>query len=218
MTDAAPAAVVLATAPRPGRCKTRLEPMLGPEGCAALQATLIRRAVAWAAEVGTPYVAFAPADAREETAALVPPGTRLLEQAGEDAVTRVAAAAEQVLAERDGPVLLVGVDTPQSAPLVGRQALEDLACGCDLTFGPSADGRFYLVGVREPHPEVFDLPDGAWEGPRVLELTLGAAHEADLSLAMLRSERAAERGGRRPRDARRPDRSAGRRRGPPRLG
>ena len=189
MTDARAAAVVLAAAPRPGRCKTRLEPLLGPDGCAALQAVLIRRAAAWAAEVGTPYVAFGPADARDEVAELAP-GARLIELAGDDPVARVAAAADAVLAEHGGPVLLVGVDTPQIRPQVGRQALEDLAAGCDLTFGPSADGRFYLVGLREPHPEVFALPEGAWQGPRVLELALTAAHEAGLDLAMLRGERA----------------------------
>ncbi len=180
---------MLAAAPRPGHCKTRLEPLLGPEGCAALQAVLIRRAVAWAAEVGTPYVAFGPADARDEVAALAP-AARLIELAGAEPVARVGAAAEQVLAEHGGPVLLVGVDTPQIGAQVGRQALEDLAAGCDLTFGPSADGRFYLVGLREPHPEVFALPEGAWQGPRVLELALTAAHEAGLELAMLRGERA----------------------------
>ena len=53
--DAGAAAIVIAKAPRPGLCKTRLEPLLGAQGCADLQAALIRRATAWAAEVGTPY-------------------------------------------------------------------------------------------------------------------------------------------------------------------
>ncbi len=44
-----PAAIVIAKAPRPGLCKTRLEPVLGPDGCARLQRALLRRAAAWAA-------------------------------------------------------------------------------------------------------------------------------------------------------------------------
>ena len=189
MTDAGAAAIVIAKAPRPGLCKTRLEPQLGADGCAALQAELIRRAAAWAAEVGTPYVAFTPADAREEIAALAPEGTRLIEQSGGDLGDRLAAATGFVLDEHGGPVVLIGVDTPQITPEVGLQAIEDLRCGVDVTFGPAADGGYYLVGLNEPHPEVFDLPSEKWGGPEVFELSLAAAHAAGLQLAMLRAER-----------------------------
>ena len=187
--DAGAAAIVIAKAPRPGLCKTRLEPLLGPEGCAALQAELVRRAAAWAAAVATPYVAFTPADAREEIAALVPPQTTLIDQADGDLGDRLAAATGHVLAEHGGPVVLIGVDTPQLRPRIGRQALEDLRSGIDVTFGPAADGGYYLVGLSEPHPEIFDLPTEAWGGEQVFELSLAAAHRAGLSLAMLRPER-----------------------------
>jgi uncharacterized protein len=183
------AAIVIAKAPRPGLCKTRLEPLLGPDGCARLQAALVRRAARWAAAVATPYVVFTPGDARAEMEALVPEGTRLVEQVGGDLGDRLAGATAHVLAEHGGPVVLIGVDTPQLAPEVGRQALEDLRGGCDVTFGPAADGGYYLVGLREPHPEVFALPTEKWGGPEVLELSLAAASQAGLALAMLRSER-----------------------------
>jgi uncharacterized protein len=183
------AAIVIAKAPRPGLCKTRLEPLLGPDGCARLQAGLVRRAAAWAAAVARPYLAFTPADARDEMAALAPEGTTLLDQAEGDLGDRLAAATTQVLTEHGGPIVLIGVDTPQLEPEVGRQALEDLRRGCDVTFGPAADGGYYLIGLREPHPELFALPTEAWGGPQVLELSLAAAHRAGLSMAMLRSER-----------------------------
>lgn len=183
------AAIVIAKAPRPGLCKTRLEPLLGADGCAALQAELIRRAAAWAAAVGTPYVAFTPADAREEIAALAPEGTRLIEQAEGDLGDRLAAATAFVLDEHGGPVVLIGVDTPQIKPEVGLQAIEDLRNGVDVTFGPAADGGYYLVALAEKHPEVFDLPSEKWGGPEVFELSLAAAHAAGLQLAMLRAER-----------------------------
>ena len=44
MTARRPAALVMARAPRAGEVKTRLEPLLGPEGCARLQAELLARA------------------------------------------------------------------------------------------------------------------------------------------------------------------------------
>lgn len=183
------AAIVLAKAPRAGLCKTRLEPLLGRDGCARLQQVLIRRALAWAASIGTPYLVFTPPDARDELAALAPDGTCLVEQIDGTLGERIAAATDHVLAEHGGPVVLIGVDTPLLRPETGLQALEDLRCGCDVTFGPAADGGFYLVGLREPHPEVFALPPDRWGGPEVLGLALAAAHEAGLSLAMLRAER-----------------------------
>lgn len=186
MPDAA--AIVIAKAPRPGLCKTRLEPVLGPGGCANLQRALLRRAAVWAARVGTSYVAFTPADAREEIAALAPEA-KLIEQVEGDLGDRLAAATAAVLAEHGGPVVLVGVDTPQLTAAHAEAALDDLRDGVDVTFGPADDGGYYLIGLRAPQPAVFDLPTHQWGGPEVLRLSLEAAARQGLSLAMLRSER-----------------------------
>jgi hypothetical protein len=185
---ARPAVVVLAKAPRPGLCKTRLHPLLGPDGSARLQAALIRRAVAWASELGDAYVAFTPDDARGELAALAP-GATLFAQAEGDLGDRLADATGRVLREHGGPVVLVGVDAPTLTAEHGRAALEDLADGCDVTFGPATDGGWYLVALREPHPELFALPTERWGGPEVLRLTLERVARAGLSLGLLRSER-----------------------------
>ena len=183
-----PAAIVIAKAPRPGLCKTRLEPLLGPEGCARLQAALVARAAAWAAEVGDAFVVFTPDDAREEMAALAPRAT-LLAQAEGSLGDRLAAAFRAVFAEHPGPALLIGVDTPQLRAAHAEAALGDLEDGIDVTVGPAADGGYYLIGLREPNDAVFALPAELWGGPEVLVRTLRAADEAGLTVAMLRSER-----------------------------
>ena len=78
-----PAVLVMARAPRPGEAKTRLEPLLGREGCARLQAALIARAVAWAGEVGCePWVACTPGDARDELAACAPGAAGFAQEGG----------------------------------------------------------------------------------------------------------------------------------------
>lgn len=183
-----PAAIVIAKAPRPGLCKTRLEPLLGAEGCARLQAVLVRRAAAWAAEAGDAFVAFTPDAARDEMAALAP-GATLLPQVEGDLGDRLAGATGEVLERHGGPVVLIGVDTPQLHAAHAEAALEDLRDGIDVTFGPAADGGYYLVGLSEPRPELFALPTERWGGPEVLSLSLAAAHAAGLSLGMLRAER-----------------------------
>jgi uncharacterized protein len=186
-----PAALVMAKAPRAGEVKTRLEPLLGPDGCARLQELLLARAARWAADVapGAAFVAFTPEDALAEVGDLVPAGTDLFPQEGADLGDRLAAATARVLAMHDGPLLTVGTDLATLEPRHAAAALEDLADGIDVTFGPAFDGGYYLIGLREPHPEVFALPSEEWGGPRVLQLSLQAAAEAGLSLGMLRGER-----------------------------
>jgi uncharacterized protein len=189
LTDAArPAAIVIAKAPRPGLCKTRLEPLLGPDGCARLQAALVRRAAAWACAAGDAFVAYTPGEARDEMAGLAP-GATLIEQPEGDLGERLAAATTAVLEQHGGPAVLVGVDTPQLDASHAEAALDDLRCGIDVTFGPAADGGYYLVGLNEPRPELFALPPEKWGGPEVFGLTLAAVAEARLSVGMLRSER-----------------------------
>lgn len=183
-----PAVLIMARAPRPGECKTRLQPLLGAEGCARLQSALIGRALAWAGEIGAePWIAFTPADAGEEVAADLPPD-RLFPQRGTDLGERLADATERVLADHDGPLLTIGTDLPTLRPLHARAALGDLEAGCDFSLGPAADGGYYLAAQRDPHPELFALPPDAWGGPSVFELTIAAAHAAGLSLGMLRLE------------------------------
>ena len=183
-----PAAIVIAKAPRPGLCKTRLEPLLGRDGCARLQAVLVARAAAWASAVGDAFVVFTPEDAREEIAALAP-GATLLAQADGSLGDRLASAFRAVLASHPGPALLVGVDTPQLGRAHADAALGDLRDGIDVTVGPAADGGYYLIGLREPNDAVFALPSELWGGSEVLLRTLAAAHDEGLSVAMLRSER-----------------------------
>jgi uncharacterized protein len=191
VTPVGPAALVMAKAPRAGETKTRLEPLLGAEGCARLQRLLLARAASWATEVapGAAFVAFTPDDALAEVGDLVPAGTDLFPQEGADLGERLAAATERVLAMHEGPLLTVGTDLATLEPAHAAAALDDLADGIDVTFGPAFDGGYYLIGLREPHPEVFALPSEAWGGARVLQLSLEAAAKAGLSLGMLRGER-----------------------------
>ena len=183
------AAVVLARAPVPGACKNRLEPLLGPDGCARLQATLIARAVAWAhaAAPGAAYLGHT--GAAGGVRGLVAAATHLFEQVDGDLGRRLVAAAARVHARTGGPLLVVGADVPALGPAHAAAALDDLHHGCDVVLGPSTDGGYYLIGLREPRPELFALGADAWGGRNVLRLTVAAAERAGLSVGLLRAER-----------------------------
>lgn len=134
--------VVIAKEPVPGRVKTRLSPPLTPAEAAGLAAAALADTLA--------VVAAAPAARR--VLALdgcpgdwLPAGFEVRPQAAGDLADRIAAA----LGEVTGPVLLVGMDTPQlSVELLAADP------GRDGWFGPAADGGFWALGLARPCPDL----------------------------------------------------------------
>ncbi|HWF74277.1 MAG TPA: DUF2064 domain-containing protein [Solirubrobacteraceae bacterium] len=194
-TATGPAVVVMASAARPGQVRRALEPLLGPDGCAALQSALLLAAVEWGHAVapGEVYVAYEPAGAAAEMQALLPAGAVLFPQHGEGIGHRLADATERVFARHRGPVLVVWPDLPRLRPEHAAAALDDLSAGCELALGPLIDGGFYLIAVDEPQPKLFDLPEHAWRAPDILEMALAAARDTGLEVGILRAERALHR-------------------------
>lgn len=184
-------ALVMARAPRPGECKTRLEPLLGPERCARLQAVLVRRAADWAAAVAPEraLVAFDPADAEDELPRLVPAAVELVPQAAGDCVERLQSAVGLAFERFGGPLLVVGTGLPRLGPGHAAAALLDMAEGADATFGPALDGGYYLVALREPRPELLGPARSGPGDDSVLARTLALAAERRLEVGLMRTER-----------------------------
>src|SRR5256714_7548141 len=179
----------MADAPRPGATKPALEPLRGPEGCARLQRALIAGAGRWAAASGEPYVAYAPAGAREEIAGLAPAGAALFAQADGHRGERLAAAFERVCEQHGGPVVMIGIDQPALSSTHARAAADDLRAGVDVTLGPATGGGYYLLGATRFDPALFAIDPAAWGGGDIMSLTLRSLLDAGLSFGWLRSER-----------------------------
>jgi len=168
------AVVVMAKAPRPGRAKTRLHPLLGPAGCDALQAALIEHTAALAAGVAPTFLAVDPPGAEEEVRPLVPPGVELFGQVPGNLGARMTSAVEHVAAHTGTPVLVLGTDVPTLGADVLRRAAGLLADGADAVVGPALDGGYYLLGLPTPDPAAFALDPALWGGSQVLAATLTA--------------------------------------------
>jgi uncharacterized protein len=144
------ALVVIAKAPAPGRAKTRLCPPFTPEQAAALAEAALRDTLA--------AVAAAPARRRllaldGEPGEWLPPCLDVVEQRGGGLGERLATA----LLDAGGPALVVGMDTPQlTAGLLRPSAARLVQPGVDAVLGPALDGGYWAIGVREPHPAVFE--------------------------------------------------------------
>ena len=148
------AIAILAKAPRPGLAKTRLAPVLGADGAAALQARLIERTVtsAQAAAIG-PVTLWVTPDrhhpAFQTIAALL--GVAMAEQPDGDLGARMLAA----IAAAGGPALVIGTDCPALVPEHLRAAARALVDGVDVVIVPVDDGGYGLIGMHRPEPALF---------------------------------------------------------------
>ncbi len=160
--------------PEPGTTKTRLVPLLGPEGAAALQ----RRMTAHAMSVARPLIR---ARGLELEVRYEGGGSRLMrEWLGDAAVyrrqgagnigRRMARAFRQALDQGCEAVVLVGSDIPGISATLLASAFQRL--GDDrVVLGPAADGGYYLIGLtrrglRRAGGALFD--DMAWGTSGVL--------------------------------------------------
>jgi uncharacterized protein len=156
--SAAHTVIVIAKAPEPGRCKTRLSPPCTPEqaallAAAALQDTLeavggsraCRRVLALDGDVGD----------------WLPSGFEVVVQRGRGLDERLTAAFQDV-AE---PALLVGMDTPQITAALLNDCLATLE-KADAVLGHTVDGGFWAVGLGRPLASAFvSVPmSTAWTG------------------------------------------------------
>jgi len=144
--------IVFARAPRAGRVKTRLIPLLGAQGAARLHARLLRRALATAqdARVG-------PVDlwtARR--------------QRGADLGARMHHAIARSL-RRARRVVLIGSDCPVLRGADLRKAARWLAGGADAVFAPAEDGGYALIALRRISPRLFEGVE--WGGAQVMAQT-----------------------------------------------
>lgn len=144
--------LVVAKEPIPGRVKTRLTPPYSATEAAelataslsdTLAAVLRTRAVA-----RTVVLDGAPG-------AWLPAGFSVIPQRGEGLDQRLAAAFEDAEGRGSGPMLLVGMDTPQLTPELLEVCCAALtATGVDAVLGLASDGGWWALGLRHADPSL----------------------------------------------------------------
>ena len=152
------AVIVFAKAARPGAVKTRLVPLLGEEGAAALHVKLVRKTLDTlrAASLKNVQLHCTPgADDPFFWFCSGHYGVALHEQAAGDLGERMRVALEKALANH-ATALLVGTDCPALTPRHLREAERALRGGDDAVFVPCEDGGYALIGVRRVDAKLFD--------------------------------------------------------------
>lgn len=164
--------LVFARDPVPGRVKTRLEPLLGARGAAALHARFVHERLALASRANLcPLELWCTPS--PESAFFRDCGTRygatLHEQSPGGLGRRMQRALTDVLARARNAVL-IGTDCPGLTTADLAEALASLEQGTDVVLGPASDGGYYLIGLRRPLPGLFSGIQ--WGGARVFAETL----------------------------------------------
>jgi uncharacterized protein len=195
MAAAAAAVLIMARVPRRGQVRRALEPLLGADGCIALQSALITQAASWAHEIAPTHVHIAhdPPDAGPELRELLGVQANVFPQKGDGIAGRLADAVARVFARGEAPILVAWPDLPQLRREHAVAALDDLSAGCDVVLGPAIDGGFYLIGLARPLPKLFALPELAWRSADVMTMAVSAVRDAGMEIGILRAERALHR-------------------------
>ncbi|TLY46340.1 MAG: glycosyltransferase [Nitrospirae bacterium] len=179
------ALIVFAKAPIPGEVKTRLCPPLDPDEAASLHGTLVLDTVERAKGLAgaSLYVAGAPDLAHPFFKVLEGRyGAKLLAQRGPDLGARMKWAMQDAFEQGAEDVLLTGTDLP-TLPRARLQQALTLIKKHDVVLGPTADGGYYLIGLRKMVPALFE--GIAWSTAEVFADTKKKIEDAGLSLGLL---------------------------------
>ncbi|MCR9171669.1 MAG: TIGR04282 family arsenosugar biosynthesis glycosyltransferase [bacterium] len=105
-------------------------------------------------------------------------------QQGNDLGDRMKHAFEQGFAKGYKRIIGVGADLPDLSAEVMEEGLAALENN-DTVFGPSEDGGYYLIGMREMIPQIFE--NKPWSTDALLEITQKELEELGFSTATLKT-------------------------------
>lgn len=183
--------LVFARAPVLGAVKTRLEPAVGPARTLELYRAFLADALTAARESGARVMLSHTSGSFDEQKL----ADDAFAQRGDSFGARFDHALEDARARCEGPLVLIGADTPHLGPALLRGALDALSANAAV-LGPSTEGGFYLLGFRgdiTPVAKAFDEPNEAaavarLTSPRLLASSFDVDVPEDLANLILHLE------------------------------
>ena len=185
------ALAVMTKAPQAGDSKTRLSPPLTPAEAAELSACFLRDTCNNITRIcldgsADGIAVYTPLGAEDLFDGLLPGSFGLLGQRGRSFGDRLFHAAKDLLSLGYDSLCLIDSDSPTLPAEFLRAAVSALArAGDRVVLGPARDGGYYLIGVKQAHPNLF--ADIDWSTSRVLRQTIARAKESRLPVTVLPS-------------------------------
>jgi rSAM/selenodomain-associated transferase 1 len=178
--------IIFTKYPEPGMTKTRLVPAIGAIAAADIQHRMSLRTFAIAKEfcreIGTEIEIRFTGGTAEQMAGKYGPELQYREQGVGDLGQRLTLAVNDAFLGGAREVVAIGSDCPGLSTihlLAASEALLDT----DVVLGPALDGGYYLIGLRQPHVELFN--GIAWSTEHVLQQTLQIANRLGLAVHLL---------------------------------
>lgn len=169
--------------PIAGTVKTRLQPVLAAEQCAALAECFLRDTVNKVNSLKIKLIiAYSPIEKRDVLLEILPEYDNFIEQKGANLGEKMFHAFEFAFSNNADSVVLIGTDSPTFPKELIVEAFENLSEN-DAVLGATTDGGFYLIGLRRLKKESFENIE--WSSPRAFEQTARNTEKADLTLSLL---------------------------------
>lgn len=150
------ALIVFAKWPEPGRVKTRLTPALTPKQAARLYEAFLRDGLAQYAGLEADVRLYLAPPLPAGPTALLPPDVSLHPQQGPDLGARMLRAFVETFGAGYERAVLIGTDHPSLPTDFIELAFAALETPLSLCIGPSEDGGYYLLGMNDLFPQLFD--------------------------------------------------------------
>jgi len=171
-------------APLTGQVKTRLQPELSSHESVLLYRAMVEDLVNRFRNHPSfdVRIYFWPLESEESMRQWLGEGFVYRPQEGESLGIKMLSAFEDVFKHGYTRGVLIGSDIPTLDTTAIEQTLSYLQ-DHDLVLGPCEDGGYYLIGMSEPHPELF--VGVSWSTDRVLKQTLIIADANNLTVRLL---------------------------------
>ena len=177
--------IVFAREPLPGEVKTRLAATVGDRVAAELYEQMLQDVLEAVQQLnGVNLVVYwsCKEQSLPELAKKYHCSSRI--QRSGDLGQRMQAAFAEMFADGCKVCCIIGSDAPDLPLPYIVEAYQLLAVPeTDVVFGPSRDGGYYLLGLRQLLPQL--LMDIPWSSAAVLERSLAVAREAGLTTVLL---------------------------------
>jgi uncharacterized protein len=187
--DAARSAVaIMAKAPSPGQVKTRLCPPLSHGEAAELYRCFLLDKIAQvnALQRAAPVISYTPAECKPVFEDLTPAHFMLIPQRGDDLGARLLSTFDQLFHHGYTQVMVIDSDTPTLPTAYLERALMLIAERAnDVVLGPTEDGGYYLIGLRQSHRKLFERM--AWSTSQVFSETRRRSEQDGLTVACTES-------------------------------
>lgn len=178
--------------PLPGTAKTRLIPALGAVGAANLQrqmtqhtlsqVTALRSMADISVEIWFAGTAANESIDRQNMQDWLGSSWVYHSQGTGDLGERLIRATQQAFEQEMQRVVVIGTDCPELRTDLLQQAFEALQSS-DVVLGPAVDGGYYLIGLRQFAPYLFQRIH--WSNDVVLQQTVERAQAKKLTIAYL---------------------------------